>query len=206
MNSLFASPAFDNRSPLEHLDVDPVDDLHLLFFTALRGLDRQARAWLAKRLPELIIDEPPGPVGVAEIEIQALGTFEFMDGGRRAFIQPVLVGGPYTDIVDLVAWRPDDPGQWWTQQYSGTPLGVDQLDRAEILGEPLAIRRTPLSLLQAGGRGIVVNDWAMTSPMLRCVPTLICEDDSHAAEIHRRLSSSPLFVPELRVFNRKARE
>ena len=169
------------------------------FLAAMDGLDDQAAACLRRQgVSEKALHLWPGPVGVARIETHPLGIFNFAEHGHRAFIQPVLIGGEFTDIGDLIAWYPDDPARWWTRRYTGLPLGIDQLDCAEIESLPLAIRRTPLSWLQAGGDGIVVTDWAMSALALRSVPILIAEDAEHGREIQRRLTIVAA-APEIRV-------
>lgn len=174
------------------------------FLMAMDGLNNRATAWLRSQgVPEIALHMWPGPVGVAPIETHPPGCFDFAEHGRPAYIQPVLIGPAFSDIVDLIAWHPDDPGRWWTRLYSGLPLGVDQLDVAEILGEPLAIRRAPLSWLQSGGDGVVVTDWPMTAPALRCVPTLIAEDAAHGHEIERHLRIIA-DAPEIRVARKEA--
>jgi len=59
-------------------------------------------------------------------------------------------------LVDLVAFKLDDPTRWWRR------LGV-----ADILGnapsftvEPKTLHPTPLDWLRAGGTGLVVLDWS----------------------------------------------
>lgn len=174
------------------------------FPPAMDGLDDRSVAWLRRQgVPEIAIDLWPGPVGVAAIETHPLGLFDFAEHGRRAFIQPVLSGGEFTDTVDLIAWYPDNPGRWWTCCYSGVPLGVDQLDRAEIEGEPLLLQPTPLNWLCGGGNGVVVTDWAMSAPALRCVPTLITEEAEHGRYIQRRLRIIS-DCPEIRVLRNEA--
>ena len=170
------------------------------FLLAMNSLDDQAAKCLRRHgVPETAFHLWPGPVGVANIEPHPLSCFDFAEHGRCAFIQPVLSGGAFTDLCDLVAWHPDRPDQVWQRRYTGIPLGVDQLDRAGIEGEPVAVRRTPLSWLCSGGDGVLITDWAMSAPSLRCVQHVICEDDSHALFVHDRLKTPAPTVPEIRV-------
>ena len=142
MTPSFAVKAFNYSKMLEEEFLSPMD-----------GLDDRASAWLKQQgVPKIALDMWPGPVGVASIEAHPMGCFEFVPDTRRAFIQPVLSGGEFTDIVDLVAWHPDQPGQCWARHYSGVPLGIDQLDRAELLGESLLLHPTPLDWLRARRR------------------------------------------------------
>ena len=197
-----------SKTPDDIFGVETVDELTALFAASMDRLDdtkADARVWLLRQdVPEIAIDTWPGPLGVAKIETLAPGLFDFAEEGRPAYIQPVLVGGEFTPICDLIAWRPDDPAKWWTSYGSGIPLGVAQLDRGELLGEPLAIRRTPLSWLVAGGMGVVVTCWSMTLPILRSVPILIAEDDPHAEELYARFRAGAGRIPEIRVWNQQA--
>ena len=107
------------------------------FLTAMDQLDERAVAWLRQQgVSERALHLWPGPIGTAPIETHPTGYFELAEDMRRAYVQPVLSGGEFTDIVDLIAWFPNQPNQWWTRLYSGCPLGADQLDKAELLGEP----------------------------------------------------------------------
>lgn len=174
------------------------------FLSTMDGLDEQSALRLQRQgVPDIALNLWPGPVGAAAIETHPLGIFDFAETGRPAYIQPVLIGGAFTDIIDLVAWYPEVPGRWWTRCYTGIPLGVDQLDRAEIEGLPLAIRRTPLSWLQVGGDGVVVTDWAMSALALRSVPILIAEDAEHGRDIQRRLTLVAA-APEIRITKSEA--
>lgn len=175
-----------------------------VFLLALDDLDDGATAWLQHQgIPDIALDMWPGPVGVAAIETHPLGIFDFAEHGHRAFIQPVLSGGEFTDIADLIAWYPDKPAHWWTHCYTGLPLGIDQLDRAEIEGFPLSIRPTPLSWLQAGGDGVVITDWAMSATALRCCRILIGKDPAHGDDIERRLRNPSGAFPEIRIMKSK---
>lgn len=172
--------------------------LEIEFLRAMDGLDDIARCWLVSQgVSPGIIEVSPGPITTATIEADELGCFQFAEFGKVAFIHPVTVGGPFTDIADLIAWFPDKPHRWWLLLGNGYPLGVDMLNHAKIEGLPLAIRRSPLSWLQAGGDGVVVTDWAISAPALRHVDCLDGEDEDHAAEIYRHLNN-PQPVPEIR--------
>ena len=168
--------------------------------------DRREKDWLhLQGVPPLALLAWPGPVLVGEIETHTIGVFDFAEAGRRAFIQPVLSGPAYSDLIDLVAWCPADPGKWWSQCYSGVPLGVGYLDRAEISGASFVVlRRDPLSWLKSGGTGVVPLDWTMTVNTLRGFRHVICEDAAHGEDVQRRLATPAQRMPEVRVFAREA--
>lgn len=170
------------------------------FLIAMDGLDGRAAEWLQRQgVPDIALHMWPGPVGVAPIETHPFGHFDFAKFGRRAYIQPVLSGGAFTDIVDLVAWKPDRPNQWWTRCYSGVPLGDDQLFTAEYWQKPMMLRATPLNWLRAGGDGVCILDWKTPAPELRTVPELICETVDQGEEVLRRLSAPIMRVPPITI-------
>lgn len=175
------------------------------FLHAMDGLDERSSAWLKQQsVGEIALDMWPGPIGVASIEPHPMGVFEFVEDKRRAFIQPVLCGPAFSEIVDLVAWYPDQPGTWWTRCYSGVPLGVDQLDKAEIEQEPILLKTTPLEWLRAYGNGVCVLDWKMSAHALRCVPAIKFDDTAFGRWVHDKLSQPPLRIPDIRIITQKA--
>ena len=160
------------------------------------------------QLDQLGIVEPttlawPGPVGVADIETHALGTFDFAEAGdgRRAFVHPVHVGGINSEPIDAVAWFPENPSRWWTNRYSGLPLGTDQLDCAEIWSVPMMVWPHPAAWLAAGGAGVVINDWEMSGPALRSLPYIFVAADETAfgCEVARRLTMPVRICPPIQV-------
>ncbi len=170
------------------------------FLQAMDRLDERSTACLKQHgVPDISLSMWPGPVGMASIETHPMNCFDFVPDRRRAFVMPVLSGGAFSDIVDLTAWFPDNPGRCWTRCYSGVPLGVDQLDRAELLGDPLLLHPTPLGWLRGNGEGVCILDWKMSSPALRCVPKLICEDVEFGRFVQDRLSAPALVVPEIHI-------
>ncbi len=82
--------------------------------------------------------------------------------GTPAFVLPTW-DGPAPSIyqavesprlIDLIAWRPDDPTQWWCRLGDvDVVLGADLLDLAHTAGRPISLHQTPLQWLQADCRG-----------------------------------------------------
>ena len=89
--------------------------------------------------------------------------------GTPAFILPVW-DGPAPSIycgvenpvlIDMIAWRPDDPARWWYRQGEvdvDVVLGKAHLDLAHTEGWPISLHRTPLDWLRAGCRGAILLD------------------------------------------------
>lgn len=169
---------------------------------ARNALDIRYQTWLREHgVSDSAIMGWPGPMGCSCIETHPMGMFDFSETGYRAFIQPILSG---PDIIDLVAWFPSRPERWWTRRYSGNPLGIDQLDRAEIEGEPVLLHRTPLDRLRADGDGVVALDWKMTANQLRNIPVIITGDPDFGHEVRQRLTQPNMPCPEIRVLAREA--
>ena len=174
-------------------------DLATEMVDALDGLDERAERWLRQRgVPARVIHEHPGPVGVATIETDMMSTYQPAESDARAFIQPVWLGEKFSEICDLIAWQPDRPDRWWTRRRSGEQLGAQHLDWAEINQTALIIRRSPLSWLRSGGRGVFVADWPAALPRLRQVPVLIAEELEHGVVLERRFAEPVMPVPEIR--------
>ncbi len=85
--------------------------------------------------------------------------------GTPAFILPVW-NGPAPSIysgvenpvlIDMIAWRPDDPTRWWYRQGEvDLVLGAEHLDLAHVEGWPITFEPTPLDWLRADCRGAVL--------------------------------------------------
>jgi hypothetical protein len=176
------------------------------FLLSMDGLDDRSATWLLHQgVSETALHQWPGPVGVTAIETNLLGgIFDLAEHGRRAFIQPILSGPGFTDIVDLVAWYPDNPWHWWTLCYTGVPLGDDQLYAADYWQNPVMLRATPLDWLRAGGDGVCILNWKPPAQELRTVPELICETVDHGEEVLLRLSAPMMHVPPITILKKDA--
>ena len=105
--------------------------------------------------------------GLAVARIRTTGRLWVSEpAGMPAFILPVW-DGPAPSIysgvenpvlIDMIAWRPDDPARWWYRTGEGAVLGVDHLDLAHTEAWPISLHRTPLDWLRAGCRGAILLD------------------------------------------------
>lgn len=80
---------------------------------------------------------------------------------EEVFVQPICSEGK---IIDLVAWHPADPSQWWLRSNLGSILGEDCLFQQDCSGE-IVLHGQPLDWLCAGGSGVCILDWE--APELR---------------------------------------
>ncbi len=63
-------------------------------------------------------------------------------------------------LIDMIAWRPDDPTHWWFRQGGvDMVLGADNLDLAHTAGRPISLHQTPLDWLRAECRGACLLDY-----------------------------------------------
>lgn len=174
------------------LDVELLD--------AMDALDARAERWLLRRgVPVGAINGHPGPIGCATIETDIMGTYQPVVEGERVFVQPVWLGGEYSELADLIAWCPERPERCWTRRRAGEQLGCQHLDWAIGGRTPLIVHQTPLAWLASSGRGIAIVDWAAALPRLRQVPVLIAADEQHGVDLERRFAEPVLLVPEIRI-------
>jgi hypothetical protein len=152
-----------------------------------------------------------GLVGAATIRISS-GLYEPAPGGRPAYITPVRIDNKLTPeaeqpvscarilghLVNLVAWHPRYPTRWALRTGAAAWLG--SIEPQYMEPEPVAIRRSPLSWLQAECDGIVLlsPDPADAYRLLSSLHEIEAEDREHAAEL-RRLVRRPWPLPRIHV-------
>ena len=113
-------------------------------------------------------------IGAARIATSADGTYRPDPAGAWAAVlevkgfvlEPVgMVGGSLVwddvhDVVDLVAWHPEDPGRWWLRRGDATPIiGARELRIAGHFNTPIELYETPQAWARAGGHGVAVLIW-----------------------------------------------
>lgn len=140
----------------------------------------------------------PGPVGMTRIETLDFGFWEPCDNGRPAFVQPALVGGAFSEILDLIAWFPSDPSACFQRTGHGPLLGWAWLDAARFNCLPVTLRASPLDWLRHGGSGVAVCNWFVAGSLLRGAVRLDCADEAHGREVRRRMSRTAR-VPEITI-------
>lgn len=97
-------------------------------------------------------------------------------------------------LIDTVAWRADNPAQWWLRTGNGLILGADELERVSWTTLPCYFVATPAAWRRAyrGGDGtaaICILDWPLcdTAQLLAVVwGTIICEDRALADKVADR--------------------
>jgi hypothetical protein len=62
-------------------------------------------------------------------------------------------------IIDLIAFKPDDPDAWCNRVGNCWALGMDDINTARDAWGSLFLHPTPLDWLRSGGRGACVVEW-----------------------------------------------
>ena len=103
------------------------------------------------------------------------GTYSLDPHGRLAALIPVR--DRWGEIVDAVAFFPDEPEQWWRRYGDETPiLGVQALTDAAWERQPLKLWETPLQWLLKRRSGCAVLDWGCDlRPLFDEVPEIVCQ-------------------------------
>ena len=163
----------------------------------LRALGVSIR-WLAQTGMQI------APFGVAQSEVSKAGLYQVSpDAGLLNVIIPVVEDGA---LVDLCAFRTDDPGNWALRTGNGWALGLGQGMGEYMWGLPVHLYSDPLDWLRGSGEGICVLDWA--SPEIHRLDVLenvVCSDQATAALLQRALTR-PVRVPNISVLEVAARD
>ncbi len=106
--------------------------------------------------------------GLAVARISTIGRLWMPEPtGTPAFILPVwadpapsIYYGVETPVlIDMIAWRPDDPAAWWYRQGEvDLVLGAEHLEVAHTEGWPISFATTPLEWLRGNCHGAVLLD------------------------------------------------
>lgn len=128
----------------EMIAVAEAVDQRLLDYLARLGVNEST-------LARITIDLPP--IGLTMAQTDRHGAWE-PGGNKRYLVQPVHDG---TTLIDLVAWRPDEPLRHWLRYGVAWALGEAEL-RAVGRAEPM-LHVSALDWLRAEGRGSVILDW-----------------------------------------------
>ncbi len=120
------------------------------------------------------------------------------DRGREAIIIPYVEPGGV--VIDLVAFRADQPSRWWQRTGTATALGEQAVEQADWPEEPLSVYPDPLAWLRAECRGAVILEPAAAGWVLAGLKTVITRgpDLKIALDVERWLRQ-PTKLPEIRV-------
>ena len=101
---------------------------------------------------------------------------------------PRLLDGSWQapEPIDLLAFRLEEPGRWWSRVGIVTALGVKLV--SDLSDAPIRIWKTPLQWLQAGGAGICLttrDDGASQHVLCRLPTSPVAMDVEHGRELDR---------------------
>lgn len=142
-------------------------------------------------------------IGAARAALGSDGLFEPDEHGEPVVVQAVCDGlhrelGD-AGLIDLVAWRTQEPERWWWRCGTAWALGHELIDLDE--GEPVPLVATPCAWLAAAGRALCILDWSPASPAwsaLRHGPPLTFTDDALRQRVRNNLvQSAPLPTMEI---------
>lgn len=98
----------------------------------------------------------------------------------RAHLLPI---GHADRLVDLVAWKWDEPATWWRRTGLATHLGDYLLDNPPN-GQSVALVETPKDWLDARGEAVVIIDWRIDLvAIFDDGPDLICQSQALARRL-----------------------
>ena len=125
---------------------------------------------------------------LGRIQPLANGNYQPSDDGQLAIVLGVY--DRFNELVDCVAWLPDDPGHWWPRHGDETPLlGARVLAFAADCNQPVNLLPTPeqwlLAYSKPNSHGIVcIFDWGMDfGPLFEGVSRVEC----NSPELQKRL-------------------
>ncbi|MEQ8744249.1 hypothetical protein [Parasphingorhabdus sp.] len=132
------------------------------------------------------------PFGVMQVDNIGGGIFQ-PGGDTPAIVQPIYDGGC---LIDLVAWRTNDPTAWLLRTGAAWALGVDAIEANSWTDAALAIDATPLDWLRGGASGLCILNWA--APEIRTLLRVksITAQPAIARQL-RGILSKPLYFPEI---------
>lgn len=141
--------------------------------------------------PPTILDR----LGVARVRVEG-DCYEPDDDGVEMVLvasfaaPPRLPDGRWrapNEVVDLVAFRPADPGRWWTR--CGIVAGLGEESLSDFGDAPVPAWRSPLAWLRAGAAGIcpVAEPAAVRDVLLR-LPGIVAESVDHGRELERLMA------------------
>lgn len=106
--------------------------------------------------------------------------------GPLHLVLPVYEDG---HLIDLVAFRSSEPGNWKLRTGLGLALGLERGWEPHRWEPQVELSNTPLDWLRNGTRGLCVVDWdAPELDMISTFPRLVCTDASTAAHMRHALT------------------
>ena len=151
------------------------------------------------RIPRQVLNLPHpfgigGALGVCNARANRDGTWTPAEIGAGVIVIGIWDAG---ELIDLLALAIGDPEHWRLRIGLPAFLGAEAVDRAHFFGEPLVVRRNPLSWLRGGCEGAVALDWRFARTDLIGLRELFVEDLAHAEAVEARLRQRDPRLPRI---------
>ena len=165
--------------------------------------DGHVRRVLSLGVPRAAIFGIRPLVGVAAVETNADGWFQFIEAGELALVIADGVPGPigWETIDEVIAIRTSTPGKWWRATGAAPVLGAgrnaDMIDYAMVVKEPITLHATPPDWLRAGGTGLCIVNWdAPLSATFDGLP--VASDPATARRLRKKITDEALATLDIR--------
>ena len=134
-------------------------------------------------------------LGVARVRVE--GDAYEPDDGVEVVVVAAFEGPPRrpdgrwrapNQIVDLVVFRPVEPGRWWSRGGIVAALGEEMI--GDFDDQPVQVWRNPLAWLRSGATGVCLTtrDPIAAQDVLLRLPGIVAEDVAHGREIERLMA------------------
>jgi hypothetical protein len=140
----------------------------------------------------------PSRYGVAHGQTTEAGDWLPSETGKLFVILPepplAMIDAPEwptSALIDLIAFRPDNPTCWWSRTGASVLLNGDAVAKADFFDRPLVIHPDPLAWMVSGGEGVVVLDWSAHLPFYLSGPILAASSLALAERLDQALNHPP---------------
>ena len=168
-------------------------DLEAEWSAATAGVRERHLAPLRLRygIPVMAIMER---VGVARVRVEG-DAYEPDADGFEALVVASFTDPPRrpdgrwrapNEVIDLIAFRPVEPGRWWSRGGIVAALGEEMI--GDFSDDPVRVWRNPLAWLQAGATGICLttrDPIAAQDVLVRLRTSPVVMDVEHGRELDR---------------------
>ncbi|UKJ74515.1 hypothetical protein [Azospirillum brasilense] len=155
-----------------------------------------------------------GGIGITRATLfQSTKSWEPHPDGARVLVIPAWAGAAYTgycmahfsELVDLIAWKPSDPTALYQRTGVAVMLGVLGLKVARRNGFPFRLHGTAEGFVRGGGErdgdnfaGVLLDE-AQAWAKLGTLSQIIFDDVEQGLHVKALLEAQRLALPELRV-------
>lgn len=177
--------------------------------------DPKAAAWLARAGLSAVNRMMAGGFGVASASLdRQRDLWTPVADGERVFVTPVWdgpaceLGNPCrhpSPLIDLVAYRPTEPHRLYSQTGAAALVGIEGMNHALDLGEPLRLHRSLEDFVRHGGENgpegfaAVLIDPEAAWWALDGLSEIIADNLDHAEAIAALIEEQRPVAPTIRI-------